>query len=63
MLRLETSLGGGRRVRQLPFSDGSNWSEIRDVLIIAMYEKSYDRGKRIDAELSQIENPNQEIEN
>ena len=45
------------------FADGSNWSEIRDVLIIAIFEKSYDKGKRIDAELSQDENLNQEIEN
>lgn len=45
------------------FADGSNWSEIRDVLIIAIYEKSYDKGKTIDVELSQDENLIQEIEN
>ena len=45
------------------FADGSSWSEIRDVLIIAIYEKSYDKGKTIDAELNENEILNHEIEN
>jgi len=45
------------------FSDSSNWSEIRDVLIIAIYEKSYEKKIRLEVELSEDETINSEIEN
>lgn len=45
------------------FADGSNWSEIRDVLIIAIYEKSYEKKIQLEVELTETENSNPEIEN
>ncbi len=45
------------------FSDSSNWSEIRDVLLIAIYEKSYDKKIRLEVELSEEETINSELEN
>ncbi|MCB9329626.1 MAG: type I-B CRISPR-associated protein Cas8b1/Cst1 [Lewinellaceae bacterium] len=45
------------------FSDSSNWSEIRDVLIIAIYEKSYDKKIRLEVELTEDETINSELEN
>lgn len=45
------------------FADGSNWAEIRDVIIIAIYEKAYDKKIQLEVELSEAEALNQEIEN
>lgn len=45
------------------FADSSNWRETRDVLIIAIYEKSYEKQIQLEVELSEEENINQEIEN
>lgn len=45
------------------FFDGSNWREIRDVLIIAIYEKSHEKKIQLEVELAEEVNHEFESEN
>lgn len=40
------------------FPDGSYWSEIRDLLLIAIYQKLHELNKKVDVELSEEETEN-----
>lgn len=43
------------------FPDGVNWSEIRDLLLISIYEKLHEKNIQLEIELPEIENEENEV--